>query len=345
MFHEHFNIVNMENANIIAETYNHLYKALKANIEKEPENVLEWTVAPDREWDAIFRLRNQTIYVIAKNEVRPNQIGQILQLREKAKPLMVVANYITPNAKKLLQDNKINYVDRVGNILLNIYPFHIYIEGIPNHAPAEDRKNRAFTKAGLKVVLQILIDTTLINATYRELAKKANVALGTIPKVIAGLNEEGYLLKKNDKEWLLKGYKDLLDRWQEEYTKRLKPTLYIKRYRANDKNFHENWKQLTLQQETVWGGEPAADILTTYLKPQYFTVYTKETQQEIMQGYRWVPDEQGDIFVYRKFWDHPPENGKEVAPLPLIYADLMETGDSRCVETANQIYEKYLRKH
>ena len=335
----------MEKINIIEEAYNHIYEALKANMDKKPENILDWTVTPTREWDAIFRIKKKTIYVIAKNEIRPNQIGQILQMREKATPLMVVANYITPTAKQLLQDNKINYADRAGNILLNIYPFHIYIEGIPNHAPAEDWKNRAFTKAGLKVVLQILMDTTLINATYRELAKKANVALGTIPKVIAGLNEEGYLLKKDDKEWLLKGYKELLDRWQEEYTKRLKPTLYIKRYRANDKNFRENWKQLALQQETVWGGEPAADILINYLKPQYFTVYTKETRQGIMQGYRWIPDEQGDIFVYHKFWDYPTDDKKGIAPLPMIYADLMETGDSRCVETANQIYEKYLRKH
>jgi hypothetical protein len=36
---------------------------------------------------------------------------------------------------------------------------------------------------------------------------------------------------------------------------------------------------------------------------------------------------------------------KRVAPPPLIYADLIETGDARCVETAHMIYERYLKKY
>ena len=90
-----------------------------------------------------------------------------------------------------------------------------------------------------------------------------------------------------------------------------------------------------------WGGEPAADLLTDYLKPEEFTIYTNETQQEIIKRYRWVPDDNGEIYGYKKFWNNDIGNK---APALLVYAELMETKDSRCIETANLIYEQYLQK-
>ena len=164
-----------------------------------------------------------------------------------------MGNYITPNAKILLKEKEINYIDIQGNIWFKFDPIYIHINGIPTKPLVIPNKNRAFTKAGIKVVFQLLLDTELINTTYRNLAKKANVALGTIPKVIEGLRAEGFILKKNEKEVLLTNYNELLNRWQQEYVKKLKPTLYINRYRPTDKSFHINWRTIKLDNETVLG--------------------------------------------------------------------------------------------
>jgi hypothetical protein len=335
-----------QKTNIIEQAYNNLVNALDVNFDKG--NVIKWNKPTNRNWDALFNLKNRNIYVIARNEIRPNQVGQIFRLKEQKKNLLVAANYITPTARQLLKEKGINYVDRAGNIFFKVQPFHVFVEGIPNRPPAQERKNKAFTNAGLKVIFQILLDPGLVNATYREIAGKAGVALGAITKIMRGLKEGGYLLKKTQKEWILNDYKKLLDRWQMEYTERLKPTLFVKRFRPADKNFHTTWKQLTFEktQDTVWGGEPAADILTNYLKPQKFIVYTNALQNDLIKTYHWVPDDQGTIAVYRKFWPYTPDDETGiVAPPPLIYADLIETGDARCVETAQMIYERYLKKH
>jgi len=313
-------------------------------------NKLKWKQphqqVPHAEYDALFTLEGKALYVEAKNEVRPNQVERLLHLKAHLGDVVIVANYITPTAKKLLREKQVNYLDRAGNTWFRMGPVYIHIEGLHNQPPAEDRRNRAFTKTGIKVVFQILNTPELINATYRDIVDITGVALGTVPKVIEGLKEEGFLLKKTENEWIIKDYDELLNRWQNEYLKKLKPALFVKRYRPKDQDFYINWKNLDLNGRAQWGGEPAGDLLTRYLRPEVFTLYTNQLQQEIMKKYKWVPDPGGDIYVYKQFWKVNNElRAENCVPATLVYADLMETGDSRCIEMATMIYDRYLRKH
>ena len=50
-----------------------------------------------------------------------------------------------------------------------------------------------------------------------------------------------------------------------------------------------------------------------------------------------MPDPQGEIKIYKKFWIG--ESDERLAPALVIYADLMGTGDSRCREAALRIKE------
>jgi len=318
-----------------------------AHLKNELENAIEWgefeVKQKDLYVDAVFMVNGKKLFVETKNEIRPIQVEHLNERKNHFGNLLVIANYITPNAKQLLKERGINYVDEQGNIWLKFKPIYIHIEGIPKQKTPKQKKNRAFTKAGIKVVFQLLLDKDLVNTTYRNIAEKAEVALGTIPKVVEGLQEEGFLIKKNKDQWVMTNHAELLTRWQEEYAQRLKPTLFVKRYRPTDANFHVNWRKLQLQHDTVWGGEPAADLLTNYLKPEQYILYTHQHQQDIMKAYRWIPDEEGEIFIYKKFWNTPLDNNNQ-APALLIYAELMDTKDSRCIETATMIYEQYLQK-
>lgn len=67
-----------------------------------------------------------------------------------------------------------------------------------------------------------------------------------------------------------------------------------------------------------------------------------EKRNELIKNYRFVPDENGNVKVYQKFWQYEEKENKVVPPL-LVYADLINTGDRRCIETAQKIYEKYLQ--
>jgi hypothetical protein len=51
------------------------------------------------------------------------------------------------------------------------------------------------------------------------------------------------------------------------------------------------------------------------------------------------------VEVHRRFWNFPgePEHDNLVPPL-LVYADLLATGDARCIETAKMIYETHVAR-
>src|SRR5690606_33769361 len=124
--------------------------------------------------------------------------------------------------------------------------------------------------------------------------------------------------------------KKLLGKWIMAYEKQLKPNLAIGTYRFVDNDNFINWKDIKLKQgQTFWGGEPAGDIYTDYLRPEELTLYTTEPRNELMKNYRLVPDELGNVKIYEKFWKENIMETNVVNPL-LTYADLIMKGDRRC---------------
>jgi hypothetical protein len=184
-----------------------------------------------------------------------------------------------------------------------------------------------------------------INLPYREIAERTQVGLGNINYIINGLKEMGFLIRLNKDEVKLINKKELLDKWITAYEEKLKPNLKIGTFRLMNNNTIDNWKLLPLQHnKTCWGGEPAGDILTNYLRPAELTLYTIETRNELIKNYQLMPDETGNVNVYKKFWRQDLEIDNEyIAPPILVYADLINTDDKRCRETAERIYEQYIQ--
>ena len=134
------------------------------------------------------------------------------------------------------------------------------------------------------------------------------------------------------------------------YNEKLKPTLIRGRFRLLP-NKLQKWKQLDLGEDIFWGGEPAADILTNYLSPGEWTIYSNVDKKLLLKKVGFVPDPKGgNVIIYSVFWNpinnfsFNIEGSKTVNPL-LVYADLLATNDSRNFETAKKIYEQYLLTH
>jgi hypothetical protein len=182
-----------------------------------------------------------------------------------------------------------------------------------------------------------------VNQPYREIAKRTNVGLGNINNVMNGLKEQGYLLDLNKQEYKLTKKKDLLEKWMVAYAEKLKPNLLIGTFKFLKEEDFYNWKAIHLEnQKTYWGGEPAGDFFTHHLRPGELTLYTTETKIELIKHYRLIPYENGNIKVYKKFWNYDEVNYNVVPPI-LAYADLANKDDKRCIETAQMIYDKLLR--
>lgn len=284
------------------------------------------------------------LYAEIKKELRTLHLDKIEEKALTKIPFIIVAQRIFPKIKEELRKRNIAYLEANGNLYLNTDKIYLYIEGNnPLEIKNTTATNRAFTKTGLKVIYQFLIDEHWINRTYREIAEQTNTGVGNVNNIFNGLKLEGYLLQLTKQEYKIDKKEKLLDQWIMEYEKRLKPALVIGTFRFLNKDDFYNWKDITLiKGKTVWGGEPAGDMLTNYLRPEELTLYTSEERSDLMKNYRLVPDLKGNIKVFKQFWIDENKNTNTVHPL-LAYADLMNKGDRRCTETAQKIYDEYLQ--
>jgi len=279
-----------------------------------------------------------------KKELREYQLPKLLHYKQIHKPLMVIAERIFPAIKAKLRDAEINYLDGAGNIYIKTKHNTIWLDGFKHEDPEKPVTNRAFTKTGLKMVFYLLLHKEAISMPQRVLANATRVALGNVKNVISGLDEAGYVLQIDQKRQVLQNKRALLDRWIAGYGETLKPSLHIgnfKRLAGHPLEVLDN--NLIEPGKTVWGGEPAGEWLTEYLNPEILTIYTVEKRNQAMVKWKLIPATEGAIRVYDKFWQDEATDVHPYAPELLVYADLLLTGDPRCIETAKMIYDKHLK--
>jgi len=294
-----------------------------------------------------FRYNNEKhpAFIEVKREVRAHQLPALEEMNKQRHPLMVIAEYIFPEIKKELRNRGIAYLETNGNIFFNDGNLFLWVDGLKTKRLQKIKAGRAFTKTGLKLIFDFLLQPELVNLTYREITEKTTIGFGNINFIITDLKEQGFMVPLDKNNYTLHNKKELLDKWMTAFQEKLKPHLFIGAYRFLRQEDQLNWQALPLNlDKTCWGGEPAGEILTRYLKPQEFTLYTQEKIKDLITHYRLIPDPGGDIKVYQQFWtDNNPTAHTKTAPPLLVYADLMNTGDRRCTETAQKIYDAYLQ--
>jgi hypothetical protein len=295
-----------------------------------------------------MEVNNKTIQycVEIKNNVTRANIGLMVQQKEKLpNPLLLVANHINEFIAEHLKENKIEFIDTAGNAFINQPPLYVFVKGNrPNDTFRDVQQGQAFRPTGLRVVFTFLCYPDLINKTYRDIARAAGVALGNIGWVITDLKNNGFILDMGKRGRKLVQKEQLLNRFVEEYPRRLRQQLLIGRYTGQPdwhqgKNIHTEY--------ALWGGELAAAKLTKYLKPQNITVYIKHRHlNDFLLQNRLKKDIYGEIEILKYFWEQTDVNeNKDLVHPILIYADLMATANQRNIETAKMIYEQYIIRH
>jgi hypothetical protein len=268
--------------------------------------------------------------------------GTVRQLDLFQRKGIIVARYITPQIADELKKLNIPFMDTAGNVYINEPPLLIFIKGNKIiGANLTVTRPRAFRPAGLQVLFALLCNPGLENAPFREIARKAKVALGTMSLVMNDLKKLNYLIEIPPGKRRLIRKKDLLNRWITAYPEQLRPKQLIGLYRAENREW---WKNADLRGLNVfWGGEVAAARLTEHLRPQNVTVYTNKPVGELLLRYRIRKDQEGNFEILRKFWNFETDwPHKNMVPPLLIYADLLATGEARNIETARILYEKEL---
>ena len=253
---------------------------------------------------------------------------------------LIITEYVNPVMAERLKNHDIAFIDLAGNAYVNLPPVFIYIKGNKQEdALPRQTRNRAFQATGLKMLFALINNPALLNAPYRDIAKAANVALGTVGWVFTDLRGAGYLVDMGKRGKRLKNKKQLIDRWVTAYPEVLRPKVTRGLYTAKE---HDWWKNVHLDNyNAFWGGEVAAAKITKYLQPELITVYLCEEPARLLIKNKLKKDPDGEIELLDVFWTTDIiQHDEALAPPLLIYADLIATGDARNLETAKLIYER-----
>jgi hypothetical protein len=297
----------------------------------------------DRAADAIFELatnqRRQRFRAEVKSVDR-FEIPALLKAQGQAdrEPPLLVAPYITREVSERCRQLHLPFIDTAGNAYLEAPGLLVYVIG--NTKPAEFRRDhfRALNPAGLQIVFALACQPALIQTTYREIAARAGVALGSVGPVMKDLEARGYLRFQKEPDRKLLDLRHMVEEWATHYPITLRPKLNARRFRADPAHL----KQADLlRQNAYWGGEAAAEKLTRYLKPAHFTIYAREPVAKLIAVGRMRADPAGNVEVLDAFWNFDPEKEfPDVVPPILAYADLLATRDGRDAEAARMIYEQ-----
>jgi hypothetical protein len=253
---------------------------------------------------------------------------------------LLVTKFVTTKMAEECRKLDLPFIDTAGNFYLHTDHFIADIRGKARPDNPFKNEYRANNPAGLKITFALLCKPELAGAQYREIARYAQVALGTIGPVLDDLTQRDYI-RKNKATRTLARKKELINEWVTYYPANLRPTLHARRYQAD--------RALLTQADlghfkAHWGGEYGAEQLTHYLKAERFTIYVPDTPPaELMTKTRMRLAVDGNTEILRAFWN--PELAPRptpVAPPLLVYADLMATAEPRNLEAAKEVYDRFL---
>lgn len=181
--------------------------------------------------DAILRYADREQAVVVETKRRANaatahQLAHSAQLYPEA-PLLLIAAETTAEARQILAERGIGFIDGLQNVHVELPGLMFHIEGRKGQ-PTAGRKlppTRLKGKAG--VAAQALLLQPARAWAVRELAEEASVAVGLAHRVLARLEAEGLLTVEGAGPRRVRRLANpaaLLDLWAEEQTDRTRRT-------------------------------------------------------------------------------------------------------------------------
>jgi hypothetical protein len=291
--------------------------------------------------------------VVVKRRLTQGSLGAVLaQLRQPVDagqpPVLLITDHVSPPLADRLQASQQQFADAAGNAYLETAAFLVLVKGRkPDAKQIALRASRGFSNSRLKVLFALICDPELAAAPYRVIAAAANVALGSLPAVVAELQRDESLLVQH-RQRRLNASKRLLDEWAQAYAIGLRGRTLSGRHVAG--NF-AGWPDWHLHAAHArWGGEPAAKLLGCDLQPGVLTLYGDRLPARLVaDGHLALAgpaDYQGLVELRKPFWGEAlaATAGPQTVAPALIYADLLATGNVRCCAAAQAIYESFLAR-
>lgn len=294
--------------------------------------------------DAVLTLRHARksfrFHAELKRSLTPSMLGLVtLAWADADEDRLLMTDYVTPPVADELRRRGVQFADSAGNAYLNRDGLFVFITGRrPKLLKTAPRPSRVFQSSGITVIFALLSAPQLLEASQRTIASAAGVALGSVPAILQGLTELGYLAEIRGARRFVHRER-LVQEWTEAYIRVLEPSLELGRFSAASRDW---WRRADLSVHGVqWGGETAAALLHRHLVPERAIIYTDGVPSRLMSQYRLKADPAGNVVLRRRFWNAVPSPRADIVPPLLIYADLVKAGDARSMDAAKMIRDAY----
>lgn len=256
------------------------------------------------------------------------------------RPVLVLAPHVPDAAADALRERGAQFVDGAGNVGLAWDGMSLDVRGYRPRAIAAPRRDpsasRAFTPSGAQVIFALLSWPELAARPVREIAAASGTAVGTVHAVMSALAGAGYVHASDSGAGLNRAGK-LLDRWAEAYAVGLARKLDLGSFTPADPRGLADLEKAALGHDALLGGELAGARIDPHLRPSTVTLYVDEIPAALVARFRLRRDDaDGTVHFRRRFWPRQ-DPGATLVPSPLVYADLVSSGDPRQREHAERI--------
>lgn len=275
-----------------------------------------------------------TLPVEIKSGLRPSTVGLVPVGIEGG---LLLSDHITPAVGELLRGRRIQYADSVGNASIRGSGLVIEVQGRRAVSAAGSREaSPLFTPAALPVVLAVLNEPQLLDAPLREVQQRTTVSLGTVQKVMSYLRDQNHLAVQGPQGH---GWRRLYDGWTAAYLSGPRDNALIGRYSSDHRP--RDLVRLLGGIDATPSGEAAAHLAGYDIAPSTFDLYVRDSMGPVIRAARLRPDPKGAVSLLDPSWTSLAEeesgrgkSGEQLAPAPVVYADLLAQQDPRITEIA-----------
>jgi hypothetical protein len=255
---------------------------------------------------------------------------------------LIVAPYVQESVGELMRQLGVQFADGAGNAFLRRNGLFIDVRGRRrSDAPRpndQGRPLRAFRNKGLRILFVLLVNPRIRSGSYRDIAYASGASIGTVHWVMKELEGTGFVA--SDGERRLHRQRGLFNRWVSAYTLDLYPRLTLAIFDAQDPKWWAKADEDLRAAHAQWSGEVAAQRTYSLLRPGRALVYASSTPSRLAIDHRFrKADGPGDVEIRQHFWSLHSDPSDIVAPAPLVYADLIASGDPRQLEAAAHLRE------
>ena len=259
---------------------------------------------------------------------------------------LVLAPYVAAPTAKSFVDAGISFADEAGNIHLALgdeYNWTVIGERRPPKLP----ESEGLTRAAVQFLFQLAVHPEPANRSVRDLADAVGLSKSKVAELRLRFTQER-IFTAQGADVSADAARELRDRLVSGYNQILRPKLVLGRFRYQEPSVEQFVARLAhdaAAQNIPYAltGGAAADAMQHFFRSSEVPVFLGAEHQRTL---RLFPDRTGPVVLLKPFgslvyWRE--FGGKMVAPPWLVYAELLNAGDPRAREAAEEFRREFLQ--